>query len=96
MRSGGLNRTQQIMIVIGLGVGLYAFGGWITTRGSLGYGWEAYAPLSNSYGTQVGGSHPWVRLLICLALILIWVIVSLLLLRSPSEPKTTAQPGGLG
>jgi hypothetical protein len=88
MRNGGLNRVQRIVIIIGLGVGLYVFGGWITTRGNAGagYGWVAYAPLSTTASPQpIGGLHPWVRLLIWLALILLWMIASLWLLRSPSD-----------
>jgi hypothetical protein len=91
MRSDGLNRTQRIVIVIGLGLGLYACGGWITTRGS-GSGWVAYAPLSNTPGPSdaVGGVHPWVRLLIWLALIVIWVLASVWLLRPSSDSGDSA------
>src|ERR1700722_16371338 len=86
MRSGGLNRIQRIVITIGLGLGLYVFGGWITTRGSSGFGWVAYAPLSNTAQSDpIGGLHPWIRLLIWLALILIWVMASVWLLRSSSD-----------
>jgi hypothetical protein len=88
--SGKLNTRQRIVVVIGLGVGLYFFGGWVTTRGGVGTGWVAYAPLSNTVNTanypgQV--HHPWVRLIIWLALIIVWVLTSVVLLRSPSTPK---------
>lgn len=76
---------QRIVIVIGLGVGLYFFGGWVTTRGGVGSGWVAYAPLANAVNTADlpgPGLHPWVRLLIWLALIALWVVVGVLLLRS--------------
>jgi hypothetical protein len=76
---------QRIVIVIGLGVGLYFFGGWVTTRGDVGSGWVAYAPLSNAVKTADlpgPGLHPWVRLLIWLAVISIWVVAGVLLLRS--------------
>jgi hypothetical protein len=36
---------QRIVTVIGLGVGLYFFGGCVTTQGGAGSGWVAYAPL---------------------------------------------------
>jgi hypothetical protein len=87
MRSGGLNRVQRIVITIGLGLGMYVFGGWITTRGGPGSGWVAYAPLSNTLGPSdaIGGLHPWVRLLIWLALIAVWVMASVWLLRSSSD-----------
>ena len=80
--------------MVGLGVALYVFGGWITTRGGPGSGWVAYAPLSTTPDAPDGivGLHPWVRLLIWLALVLIWVIASVLLLRSRSGPDR----GGTG
>jgi hypothetical protein len=87
MRAGGLNRAQRLIIVVGLGLVLYFFGGWVTTRGGGTFGWVAYAPLSDTYNTPVGpgGFHPWVRLVIWVALILVWVVTSLWLLRSSSE-----------
>jgi len=78
---------QRIVVVIGLGVGLYFFGGWVTTRGGAGAGWVAYAPLSHAVDTaQLPGSglHPWVRLVIWLALIVVWVVASVAILRNPS------------
>ncbi len=77
-------------MVVGLGVGLYALGGWITTRGTLAAsGWVAYAPLSETINSPAGisGLHPWVRLLIWLLLIMVWVITSAFLLRSPAGPQ---------
>jgi hypothetical protein len=89
--SGTLNTRQRIVVVIGLGVGLYFFGGWVTTRGGVGAGWVAYAPLSNTVNTANypgQGLHPWVRLIIWLALIAVWVLASVALLRSRSESET--------
>jgi uncharacterized membrane protein YwaF len=81
-----MNRSQRLVIVVGLGVALYFFGGWITTRGTgAQFGWVAYAPLSNT-NNLLGGLHPWVRLVIWLVLIVVWAVASLWLLRS-SEPK---------
>jgi heme/copper-type cytochrome/quinol oxidase subunit 1 len=85
---------QRMVVVIGLGVGLYFFGGWVTTQGGSGSGWVAYAPLSNAVNTANlpgPGFQSWVRLLIWLALIAAWVVVGALLLRSrptqgPSHP----------
>ena len=88
MRSSRLNARQRIVVVIGLGVGLYFFGGWATTRGSCV--WVAYAPLSNSVNTADlpgPGLHPWVRLVIWLVLIVIWVIAAIALLRSSPDSK---------
>lgn len=91
MGSGTLNTRQRIVVVIGLGVGLYFFGGWVTTRGGVGTGWVAYAPLSNTVNTANfpgQGLHAWVRLIIWLTLIAVWVLASVALLRSRSEPET--------
>ena len=94
MRNRRLNKQQRIVIVIGLGIALYFFGGWVTTRGEAGSGWVAYAPLSNAVNTADlpgPGLHSWVRLLIWFVLTAIWVVVGVLLLRSrpdrdPSSP----------
>ena len=77
---------QRIVVLIGLAAGLFFFGDWLTTRGE-SVGWVAYAPLSNSINSDGirPGLHPWVRLLIWLVLIAIWVVVGLLLLRSGTE-----------
>ena len=75
-------------MVVGLGVGLYFAGGWITSRGTgAQYGWVAYAPLSNSSNMPdpFRGLHPWVRLVIWLVLIAVWVTASAFLLRSRSD-----------
>lgn len=87
-----LNRAQRIVIVIGLGIGLGAFGVWVTSLGNA-FGWVGYAPLSSSAAYRsnlsiafAGDLHPWVRLVIWLGLIIFWTVVSILLLRSPSEP----------
>jgi len=94
VRTRRFNVQQRVVIVIGLGVGLYCFGGWVTTRGGSGSGWVAYAPLSNTINASDlpgPGLHPWVRLLIWLALIAVWVVVGVVLLRSRS-PRGSSGP----
>jgi len=81
MRFRDWNARQRIVVVIGLGIALYFFGGWITTRDTV-TGWVAYAPLSNSVNFPGAGLPPWARLLIWLALILVWMVSSLALLRT--------------
>jgi hypothetical protein len=81
MRFRDWNSRQRLVVVIGLGVALYFFGGWITTRDTFS-GWVAYAPLSNTMNVPGSGLHPWVRLLIWLALILVWIVASVVLLRT--------------
>jgi heme/copper-type cytochrome/quinol oxidase subunit 1 len=89
-----MNKAQRVVIVVGLGVALYFFGGWVTTRGTGATGWTGYAPLQ-VYNTPnlFGGLHPWVRLVIWLVLTLIWVIVSVLLLRSSPTLKDGGPTG---
>jgi heme/copper-type cytochrome/quinol oxidase subunit 1 len=87
-----LNLRQRIVIVVGLGLGLAFLGTWITAPRPL-TGWTGYAPLSSSTAyssrlsiTFAGGPHPWVRLLIWLALTVFWSIASIVLFRSSAEP----------
>ncbi len=93
VRSRAFNFRQRAVVIVGFGAGLFFFGSWLTTRGGR-QGWVAYAPLSNtvnaSYPPGVG-LQPWVRLLIWLALVVVWVVVGVILLRSrraadPSVP----------
>ena len=85
MRLRTLNSGQRLVLVVGLGLALYVFGGWVTTRNTFS-GWVAYAPLSNTVNVPGSGLHPWVRLLIWLALILVWVLASVALLHTRSDP----------
>jgi len=74
-----LNHSQAIIVVIGLGLALYVLGDWLTTLGSYSpTGWTGYAPLST--GDVFGGFHPWLRLIIWLLLIAVWVRSSTALL----------------
>ncbi len=88
-----LNLPQRVIIVIGLGLGLGFFGLWAATPRGAALGWVSYAPLSSSaaYRSNVsiafGGLHPWVRLLIWLALTATWIAASVILLRSSSESE---------
>jgi hypothetical protein len=63
---------------------LYEVGAYITTLGS-GTGWVGYAPLTSPQIPLVGGLHPWIRLVVWLALVVIWVGTSLLLLKPGSD-----------
>ena len=86
MQDRSLNRSQSIVVVIGLGVSLYVIGDWLTSLGSHSpMGWTGYAPLGT--GDAFGGFHPWLRLIIWLLLIAVWVRSSTALLstRSPEQ-----------
>jgi hypothetical protein len=86
-----LNSRQRIVIVIGLAAGLFFFGQWATASPGPGPVFFGTAPLSSSSAyssrlsiTLTGGLHPWVRLLIWLGLTVVWVTVSVVLLRPTS------------
>lgn len=75
-----LNKSQCAVIIVGLGAVLYTFGLWFTGLDTkLNYGWVAYSPLSNRFDTT--GLHPWLRLLIWIVLIVLWVVASATLLK---------------
>jgi len=76
-----LARGQRVVLVIALGVALGAVGSYLDAWGSSPVGWVAYAPLGPA---TRGGLHPWVRLLLWLALTAVWAACSLVVLRPPS------------
>ena len=84
---GHLNLHQRIVIVLGLGIALFVVASWTTSLGSHGdTGWVGYAPLSKSINIPpLGGLHPWVRLVIWLAFILIWIGFSMAVLATTSN-----------
>ncbi|MGA2294172.1 MAG: hypothetical protein ABSG24_02975 [Acidimicrobiales bacterium] len=86
------NGAQRVVIVIAAGAALLFFGDWVTALGSRSLtGWTGYAPLQSTYVPYLGGLHPWVRLVIWLALIALWAAMSIALLRSrPSGPSETS------
>jgi heme/copper-type cytochrome/quinol oxidase subunit 1 len=53
-------------------------------------GWTGYAPLQSVSFPSEGGLHPWVRLVIWLILIVLWMIVSMAVLRSKTGDSNDA------
>jgi heme/copper-type cytochrome/quinol oxidase subunit 1 len=87
--SDRLSPPQRIVIVIALGVACGAAGSYLSSLGSTtAFGWYAYAPLSQSAyppRTRLAG---WLLLIIWLALIALWGLVSIRVLRpSPEAPS---------
>jgi hypothetical protein len=78
---GGLNLHQRVVVSIGLGVGLW-FVGVRATSSSAAFGWVGDAPLARGASAPGAGLHPWVRLVVWLALVAAWTGASLWLLRS--------------
>lgn len=81
-----LSQPQKIVIVIALGMALGAAGIYLTSTGNAtGFGWYAYAPLSQPVYPPRTGLAGWLRLIIWLALIGLWALVSIRVLRSSRE-----------
>jgi hypothetical protein len=67
------------VIIVGFTTALYALGEWLTGLGSnLPTGWVGYAPIGDQFSTV--GLHPWVRLVIWIVLVAVWVFASVKLL----------------
>jgi hypothetical protein len=95
MRKVPLNVAQKIVLVVGLGIILLLVGGWLTSLGSRSsFGWVAFAPLGASANIPaIGGLHEWVRLVIWLLLVVVWIGVSMGILgdsrRGAGDPETS-------
>lgn len=76
-----LSQPQKIVIVLALAMALGAVGTYLAGLGSTpAFGWYAYAPLSRA-AYPGAGLHGWARLLIWLALIGLWALLSVRVLR---------------
>lgn len=89
-----LSQPQKVVIVIALGMALAVAGAYVAGLGSAtAGGWYAYAPIGQGPFSGAGAvfsSHTrllgWERLLIWLALIALWALVSARVLRpSPGQ-----------
>jgi hypothetical protein len=80
----GLSKAQRVVVVVALGLALEALGSYLTSLGGgPAFGWYAYSPLTSSLYAPSGGLPGWLRLIIWLALIGLWVLASLKVLRPP-------------
>ncbi len=76
-----LSQPQRIVVVIALGVACGAAGMYLVNLGSTVTGWYAYAPLSQAVNPPHTGLAGWLRLIIWLALAVLWALVSIRVLR---------------
>jgi hypothetical protein len=84
-----LSQPQRIVVVIALGAACGTIGIYLVNLGSaVSFGWYAYAPLSQAYLPHAGLAG-WLRLIIWLALIGLWALASIRVLR----PSPEASPG---
>ena len=87
-----LNQPQRIVVVIAWALVLGVAGLYLTSLGSVsGFGWYAYAPLAHSVALPHTGLPGWARLIIWLALIALWALGSVWVLRP--APETAPEAG---
>jgi heme/copper-type cytochrome/quinol oxidase subunit 1 len=88
-----LSQPQRIEIVIALGMAFGAAGTYLVDLGNVsGFGWYAYTPLSQQVYAPRTGLDGWLRLIIWLAMIGLWALVSVRMLRpSPTETDEVKQ-----
>lgn len=86
--SDRLSQPQRIVIVVAFGMTLETAGTYLVNLGNVpGFGWYAYAPLSQSAVSFHTGLTGWLRLVIWLLLICLWALGSVWVLRpSPKQP----------
>jgi len=83
-----LGMAQRVVVVVALGLALGMVGSYLTSLGTR-TGWYAYAPLSRQVFQPTGVGEPgWLRLLIWLAMISVWALTSLRVLRQPPGRAT--------
>jgi heme/copper-type cytochrome/quinol oxidase subunit 1 len=77
------NRFQQVVAVIGLGIGLWYVGSYVTSLGlpSTAFGWVAYAPLSHAVNVPGADLTSAEQTLVWVGLIAVWVGLSALVLK---------------
>ena len=81
MPASRINRSQRIIIVIGLGALLFIVSSWMVTWGShLPYGSATFT--TQNHGFDVGGFHPWVKVAIWVVATALWAAVSIALMRT--------------
>jgi hypothetical protein len=81
-----LNLGQRIVLVIALGVFVYILGFWLSVVNKhLLTGWVAYSPLTNPTTGEPGGLTVGQSVLVWTGLAIVWLILSLVVLRTPQK-----------
>jgi hypothetical protein len=81
----GLSKSQRVVVVVALGIALGVVGSYLVSLGSGSpIGWYAYSPFTSAVYPPGRGLHDWLRVIIWLALIGLWAIASIRLLRPES------------
>ena len=84
-----VNFGQRVVVVIASGIVLYFVGQYMTTLGNpFGVvGWVGYAPLDRAYAPSGYWLTPLECLFVWLGLAALWVVGSVLLLRTPNKGR---------
>ncbi len=83
----GLSRAQRVVVALGLGlavVGRYL----VSLGGGARFGWYAYSSFTAELRPPGTGLPAWLRLIIWLALIVLWAVASVRVLRQSSGQAT--------
>lgn len=88
-RIDGLNLVQRIVIVVALGVALSDLASYLINMVTY-TGWTAYAPLTT--GSSAPALRAWIRPVINLASVLVWVTASVPILRTPKDHTGQGHP----
>jgi hypothetical protein len=81
-----LSKAQRVVVVVALGIGLATVGSYLVSlKDGAVSGWTSYSPLTARLWPPSTGLHGWVRLIIWLALIGLWALASIRVLRPAPE-----------
>ena len=88
----GLSRSQRVVVVIALGLALGTLGSYLVSLGSR-FPLDWAAPIFTARGgfAPSGGVPAWLRLIIWLVLIGLWVLASVRVLRPSSDSASSEQ-----
>lgn len=86
-----LSKSQRVVVVVALGLALGVIGTYLVSLGSgIKFGWYAYSPLTSTLQAPSTGLPAWLRLIIWLALIVVWALASIRVLRPAVDKETAA------
>ncbi|MGO8886932.1 MAG: hypothetical protein ACLPUO_19305 [Streptosporangiaceae bacterium] len=84
-----LGKGQRVIIVVALGLVLWTVGSYLVSLGGPRSGWYAYSPATSALYAPGTGLAAWLRLVIWLALIGLWAVAALRVLRPPAADSAS-------
>lgn len=86
-----LSKSQRVVVVVALGLALGVIGTYLVSLDNgIRFGWYAYSPLTATLQAPRTGLPAWLRLIIWLALIAVWALASIRVLRPAAGQDTAA------